>query len=198
MHLNRYPPVKTSSPPSILRSCCCAFSVILVWVCSLYASFFAGRVTRWKDAPVALMKSANLAVGYGKGVSGLPRSVDMEDALRSRLSEEDDPSPSPSLGLSVTPYKWATYYPVDSTIEAARQSIRRPTYDELKKTAIVTMATGDAAARGATALMQSLIDSGTRVPTLLVLIFRGGYGSEWCDNYKRKAMRYGDDGVRCG
>ena len=61
--------------------------------------------------------------------------------------------------------------------------------EDLQGTAIVTMATGDTAARGATALMQSLRDSGTRVPTLLVLLFRGGHGSEWCKDYARREAR---------
>ena len=47
-------------------------------------------------------------------------------------------------------------------------------------TAIVTMAAGNAAIRGAIALMGSLRDSGTRAETLLVLLSRGGEGSPEC------------------
>ena len=91
------------------------------------------------------------------------------------------------------PYRWAKYLPTDPVLEAARRKIRRPTDKELEGTAIVTMATGDAAARSATALMQSLRDVGTRVPQLIVLLFRGGHGSKWCDNYARKkAVRSGE------
>jgi hypothetical protein len=96
------------------------------------------------------------------------------------------------------PYKWASHIPVSEELAKARAAQRQPTAEELKDTAIVTMATGDAAARGATALMQSLIDSGTRVPTLLVLIFRGGHGSKWCDDYPRKQARHGTMNVYCG
>jgi hypothetical protein len=95
---------------------------------------------------------------------------------------------------ATAPYHWAHAIPVDPLLAAARQTITRPTDEELKDTAIVTMATGDAAARGATALMQSLIDSGTRVPTLLVLIFRGGTGSTWCASEERRIARRGKEG----
>lgn len=95
------------------------------------------------------------------------------------------------------PYRWAKYLPTDPVLEAARRKIRRPTDKELEGTAIVTMATGDAAARSATALMQSLRDVGTRVPQLVVLLFRGGHGSKWCDDYPRKkAVRRARRGAR--
>jgi hypothetical protein len=55
---------------------------------------------------------------------------------------------------SIQPYRWANYLPTDPVLEEARQRIRQPTDEELEGTAFVTMATGDAAARGATVLMQ--------------------------------------------
>lgn len=86
-------------------------------------------------------------------------------------------------------------------LATARARIAAPSAEDLEGTAIVTMATGDTAARGATALMQSLRDAGTRVPTLLVLLFRGGHGSEWCRNYERREARGRDinwvSRVRC-
>ena len=96
------------------------------------------------------------------------------------------------------PYRWATYEPRDPLLQAARAKLRRPTDEELDNTAIVTMATGDNAARGAVALMQSLRDVGTRVPRLIVLLFRGGHGSSWCDNYQRKQARLGSMNWPCG
>lgn len=52
------------------------------------------------------------------------------------------------------PYRWADYIPRDPVLVAARKKMRRPTDAQLEGTAFVTMATGDAAARGATVLMQ--------------------------------------------
>jgi hypothetical protein len=64
------------------------------------------------------------------------------------------------------------------------------TPDWLENTAIVTLATGDTSARDAIALMRSLRDSNTQVPTLLVLLSRGGLGSADCNNQEwRKANK---------
>jgi len=64
-----------------------------------------------------------------------------------------------------------------------------PTPDWLEGTAIVTMATGDAAARDALALMRSLRDVGTRVPELRIMLSHGGVGSADCHNATWKAAR---------
>lgn len=56
----------------------------------------------------------------------------------------------------------------------------QPTEEELNGTAIVTMASGDEAGRNALALMQSLRDVGTRVPSLVVVLMMGGTGSSEC------------------
>jgi hypothetical protein len=46
----------------------------------------------------------------------------------------------------------------------------------------VTLATGDAAARHAVTLIKSLRDTDTAIPTIIVLLSRGGMGSEDCHN----------------
>lgn len=77
---------------------------------------------------------------------------------------------------------------------------KRPAYvnpELLKDTAIITMATGDPAARFAITLMQSLINVGTQVPNLIVLLFRGGGGSQDCRNGTVKAER-GRPHQHCG
>lgn len=68
--------------------------------------------------------------------------------------------------------------------------------DYLDNTAIVTMATGDDAARLAVALVQSLRDVKTRVPHIVVLLSKGGLGSADCkdDNWKRA---HGRERVPC-
>lgn len=53
---------------------------------------------------------------------------------------------------------------------------------DFARTAIVTMVAGDIAARGAIVLLQSLRDVGTRVPEVIVALFRGGIGSPDCEN----------------
>jgi hypothetical protein len=53
---------------------------------------------------------------------------------------------------------------------------------EFDGTAIITLATGDSAARHAVVLLKSLRDTGTRIPHLVVLLSRGGMGSEDCHN----------------
>lgn len=52
----------------------------------------------------------------------------------------------------------------------------------LKDTAIVTLAAGDTSGKNAVALMKSLRDAGTKVPNLVVLLSRGGLGSDDCNN----------------
>lgn len=63
-------------------------------------------------------------------------------------------------------------------------------------TAIVTMAAGNAAARGAIALMQSLRTTGTRAAELVVMLSRGGEGSPECRDLEWKAAR-GRENVEC-
>jgi hypothetical protein len=58
----------------------------------------------------------------------------------------------------------------------------------LQDTAIITLATGDKSAKDAVALLQSLRDVNTQVPTLLVLLSRGGMGSEDCKNVTWKQI----------
>jgi hypothetical protein len=67
----------------------------------------------------------------------------------------------------------------------------------LDGTAIITMATGDKSAKDAVALMQSLRDVNTQVPNLIVLLSRGGMGSDDCNNatWKRENAR---QHVGCG
>ena len=67
---------------------------------------------------------------------------------------------------------------------------------DLSGTAIVTMASGDENGMLALALVQSLRDAGTRVPTLLVMLMRGGIGSADCSDPEWKAKR-GRQDVRC-
>ena len=51
-----------------------------------------------------------------------------------------------------------------------------------KDTAVITLATGDAAAKHAVVLLQALRDTDTVIPRLIVLLSRGGMGSEDCHN----------------
>lgn len=67
---------------------------------------------------------------------------------------------------------------VDSAITASK----RGSANEFEGTAIVTLAAGDAAARHTVVLLKSLRDSNTRIPHLVVLLSRGGMGSEDCHN----------------
>ena len=71
-----------------------------------------------------------------------------------------------------------------------------PSDDDLAHTAFITMATGDESARHAVALVQSLRDTNTRIPTVHVMLFRGGAGSVDCNNpFLRKAR--GRDHINC-
>ena len=71
-----------------------------------------------------------------------------------------------------------------------------PTDAELYNTAFITMATGDESARHAVALIQSLRDTNTRIPTVHVMLFRGGAGSVDCNNpFLRKARNR--DHIQC-
>lgn len=71
-----------------------------------------------------------------------------------------------------------------------------PTDADLANTAFITMATGDESARHAVALVQSLRDTNTRIPTVHVMLFRGGAGSMDCNNpFLRKARNR--DHIQC-
>ena len=59
----------------------------------------------------------------------------------------------------------------------------------LAGTAIMTLATGDAAAKHAVALVQMLRDTHTQVPRIIVLLSRGGIGSEDCHNETLRSSR---------
>jgi hypothetical protein len=64
------------------------------------------------------------------------------------------------------------------------------TSDDLKDTAMVSMASDDHSARLALTLMQSLRDVDTQVPNLVLLLARGGIGSDDCrDEAWRKARQ---------
>lgn len=62
---------------------------------------------------------------------------------------------------------------------------------DLSDTAVVTMAAGDESARLAIALVQSLRDTQTRIPHIVVMLARGGSGSADCQNgtWKRAVGR---------
>lgn len=66
----------------------------------------------------------------------------------------------------------------------------------LQGTAIVTLAAGDDSGRLAVALVQSLRDAGTQVPTILVMLARGGRGSDDCKNATWMRQR-GRQSVQC-
>ena len=56
------------------------------------------------------------------------------------------------------------------------------------RTAVVTMAAGNTAARGVVALVQSLRDTNTRAQDIVVMLSRGGQGSPECRDGAWKAM----------
>lgn len=66
-------------------------------------------------------------------------------------------------------------------IQARRTSIKQ-TRELYKDTAMITLATGDSAAKHAIVLLKTLRDSGTQIPNLIVLLSRGGMGSADCHN----------------
>lgn len=56
-------------------------------------------------------------------------------------------------------------------------------------TALITLATGDSAAKHALVLIQTLRDSGTKIPVIEVLLSKGGLGSEDCNNATLRDIR---------
>jgi len=67
-------------------------------------------------------------------------------------------------------------------LKRARRAERKAQRESFKDTAIVTLATGDAAARHAVVLIKTLRDTGTLIPRIVVLLSRGGMGSADCHN----------------
>jgi hypothetical protein len=76
---------------------------------------------------------------------------------------------------------------------AARKAARRAAleaYDaQFQDTAIVTLAVGDAAAKHAVALVQQLRDTNTAIPRIIVLLSRGGMGSDDCHNETNRDLK---------
>jgi hypothetical protein len=70
------------------------------------------------------------------------------------------------------------------------------TPDYLKDTAMVTLAMGDEAARLAVAWARSLRDVNTEIPNLIVLLSRGGIGSEMCHDGEWKKSKAREH-IRC-
>jgi hypothetical protein len=68
-----------------------------------------------------------------------------------------------------------------SAVQARRAAIKAAR-EAYKDTAIITLATGDSAAKHAIVLLKTLRDSGTQIPNLVVLLSRGGMGSADCHN----------------
>ena len=86
---------------------------------------------------------------------------------------------------------------INSRISSALSSDSPPADEpEGKPSAIITLVGGDAAARHAVSLVQSLRDVDTKLK-VVVLLGRGGIGSEACrdQNWKEKNNR---SGVDCG
>jgi len=69
--------------------------------------------------------------------------------------------------------------------------------DYLEGTALMTLGTGDDSARQAVALIQSLRDTNTKIPRIIVLLSRGGVGSTDCLDQAVKTAR-GRPTVNCG
>ena len=76
---------------------------------------------------------------------------------------------------------------------AARKSARRSALEayeaQFKDTAIITLAVGDAAAKHAVALAQQLRETETVIPRIIVLLSRGGMGSEDCHNETLRTLK---------
>jgi len=72
---------------------------------------------------------------------------------------------------------------------AARKEAFLEAQTQFKDTAMITLATGDAAAKHAVVLLQAMRDYGTVIPNLIVLLSRGGMGSEDCHNEELRQKR---------
>jgi hypothetical protein len=115
-------------------------------------------------------------------------SVDNHSAATSASSKTTSTSEVPRTNEASSNIGKRRFWPVQNT--------HVPTDEELEDTAFVTMATGDESGRHAVALIQSLRDSNSRIPNVLVLLVRGGGGSSDCkDPAKRKEK--GRDNVLC-
>lgn len=140
---------------------------------------------------------------HGEGGDGIPASVEMFGLGGSPSATRGLSSEPPGLPGDVydSPLPAGFFMPED--LKAAQRTlgwpsltVRRPDDEDLEGTAFVTMATGDESARHAVALLQSMRDCGTRIPTLHVMLFRGGAGSRDCHDPASRSVR-GRDGVRC-
>jgi hypothetical protein len=84
-------------------------------------------------------------------------------------------------GLSSV-WRIGRFFRRDAGAVSARKAAIKATRELYKDTAIITLATGDAAAKHAIVLLKTLRDSGTQIPNIVVLLSRGGMGSADCHN----------------
>jgi len=70
----------------------------------------------------------------------------------------------------------------DYAANQARKTALKAQRELYKDTAIITLATGDSAAKHAIVLLKTLRDTNTQIPNLVVLLSRGGMGSADCHN----------------
>ena len=85
--------------------------------------------------------------------------------------------------------KRALMSPAEVEARVARREAFAEAEAQYRDTAMITLATGDAAAKHAVVLLQAMRDYGTAIPNLVVLLSRGGMGSEDCHNETLRNLR---------
>jgi len=144
-------------------------------------------------ASLAASVAASLAASVAASVAASPLPSPLPSVAPS-LAASPPPSPPPSVAASLTPAAAAAAATLPAPPPGGSGGDETP--EDLKDTAIVTMATGDTAGRLAVAMLQSLRDSRTQIPNVIVLLVRGGLGSGDCQNPAWKAA-HGRSHVAC-
>lgn len=91
-------------------------------------------------------------------------------------------------GLSAV-WKIGKMFRRDYAEKQAKKDAIRAAREMYKDTAMITLATGDSAAKHAVVLLKGLRDTGTQIPHLIVLLSRGGMGSADCHNETLRNQR---------
>jgi hypothetical protein len=168
-----------------------ALFVLLLSFSVFYGVYRFARRMHVTEARRKSLLSAPTVADPTDPVKGLLRASDLEAvALTSpAITGADDNSFSRMLARF---FRTGRFGRTRRSAESRREALRRAeaAYEaQFKDTAFITFAVGDAAAKHAVALLQEMRDMRTIIPRLIVLMSRGGMGSDDCHNETKRNAR---------
>ena len=168
-----------------------AFLVLLLALSVFFGVYRFARRTLSSEARRKTLLSAPATADPTDPIKGLLRASDMEAhaMLSPSLTGADDNSLSRVLARFFRTGRFGRTKRSAESRRAALQRAETAYLAQFKDTAFITFAVGDAAAKHAVALLQEMRDMDTVIPRLIVLMSRGGMGSDDCHNDTKRNAR---------